>query len=352
LDLTASSQESSVTTPPGPDDIDVVIPVYNGVSHIRDCIASVLSQTRKPRLIIVVDDGSTDETAAVVGSLQRDHSSLFFHRMGRNVGVSAARNVGISLSDAPFIAFIDADDVWLPNKLDLQLQIFKGGEQSIGLVHSSFFLIDESDNILPHKDGLPPLLRGNVFSRLLREGNILSGSASSVLIKRDVLDKSGVFDEQLYYGEDWDLWLRLAAIWEVGHTPEAVVGIRVRQDGLPHHGSNSAERFLQSIRVYSRWEDSIRGDRAFICRIRRDGFRALLMGARSLLDVNVFYSTLRASDQAFIRSLYASRSDFWSGLLTTAAALACKLIARLALKMLPTRRAGVVKMPIRRSPCG
>lgn len=328
------------------DDIDVVIPVYNGATYIEGCIASVFSQTQKPRRIIVVDDGSTDGTAEVVGLLQKEHPALTFLKLERNSGVSAARNAGIALSDAPFIAFVDADDIWLPCKLDLQLQVFKKSQRPIGFVHSSFFLFDEAENALPHQNGLPPLLRGDVFSRLLREGNVLSGSASSVLIKRDILNKAGFFDDQLHYGEDWDLWLRLAAIAEVDHTPKAVVGIRTRRCGVPHRRAAATGYFLQSMRVYSRWEDFIRKDRLLVRRIRRDGFRALLIGTRRLRDMKAFYRTLKGSNQNFSRNLYGGRPDFWFGLLATAVALVCKRITKSMLKVLSADQARENKMRV------
>jgi glycosyltransferase involved in cell wall biosynthesis len=310
--------DRSSAKPVAGGDIDVVIPVYNGAPYIRDCVASVLSQTLQPRHVIIVDDGSTDDTAEVVHALLRCHPILKFHRMDRNSGVSAARNAGIRLSDAPFIAFIDADDIWMPNKLALQRQIFAKSQQPVGFVHSSFFLIDEDGSTIPHERGLPPLLCGDIFSRLLRERNILSGSASSVLIKRDILDKAGVFDDQLYYGEDWDLWLRLAAISEVDHTPEALVGIRVRRSAIQHGNRNGIDRFLQVVKVYSHWERQIRDEGTIVTELREDGFRAALTGARNFQELACFYGTLKTSNESLARSLYSDQFHFWSGLMAAA----------------------------------
>jgi glycosyltransferase involved in cell wall biosynthesis len=220
------------------------------------------------------------------------------------------------LSDSAFIAFIDADDIWMPQKLALQMQVFETARRPLGFVHSSVFLIDESGNALPLGNSAPPLLRGNVFSKLLREGNVLSGSASSVLIKRDVLDAAGVFDDQLNYGEDWDLWLRLAAISEVDHTPEAVVGVRVHASSAQHKGNVAMDRFLQRIRVYSRWERSIKQDRAFLRRLRRDGFHAVLAHARSVREAHSFYRSIKASQRNFARNLYRNQLHYWLGLVS------------------------------------
>lgn len=306
---------------PDNDGIDVVIPVYNGASYILDCVSSVLSQTLKPRSVIIIDDGSTDETVELVNSLLKSHPIVMLHRVGRNIGVSAARNAGIRLSKAPFVAFIDADDIWAPNKLALQLQVFKSASRPVGFVHSSYFFIGEAgDRLSDQNDMIPDLLRGDVFSRLLREGNILSGSASSILIKRDVLDRAGFFAEDLHFGEDWDLWLRLAAISEADHTSEAVVGIRIHPRSATQKVNSSIDRFFQCMTVYSRWSEIIKGDEEFVQRLRKEGFRAMLSGARSYSELDAFYRQLKTSKQELAHNLFQDRRDFFSGLLMAAAA--------------------------------
>jgi glycosyltransferase involved in cell wall biosynthesis len=309
-------------------DIDVVIPVHNGARHIRECLESVFAQTLRPRRVIVIDDGSTDDTVQVVSAIQSENPALLLHRMARNVGRSAARNAGLRLCEAPFVALIDADDVWLPNKLALQREVFEKSRRPVGFVHASFFLIDEAGTVLDEREP-PTLLRGNVFFRLLRERNILSGSASAVLIKREILDKAGLFDEQLHYGEDWDLWLRLAAISEVDHTPEAVVGIRVRTDAAGP-ARRGVDRFLQVLKVYSHWEREVRGEAAILDELRADGFRAMLTNTRSFTEMMAFYGTLKTSDQSLARNLYRSRFDFWSGLVAAAVKGAHARLSRLA----------------------
>ena len=326
-----SSEPTAISSRIG-GDIDVVIPVHNGARYIRECIESVFSQTLQPRRIIVVDDGSTDETVAIVSAIQRLHPTLILYKMERNAGVSAARNAGIGLSGAPLLAFIDADDVWLPNKLALQREVLENSRRPVGLVHSSFFLIDEAGNVLAHERGHQTLLRGDAFSRLLRERKILSGSASAVLIRRDFLDRTGLFDDQLYYGEDWDLWLRLAAIAEVDHTPEAVVGIRVRTTAAQPAKQGGVDRFLQTMRVYSRWEREVRDEGIIVKELRKDGFRAAVTDLHSFKDLMSFYRTLKSSKQNLTSSLYASEPDFWSGLALAAVTGACGRLSRLIVR--------------------
>jgi glycosyltransferase involved in cell wall biosynthesis len=319
--------ELAFSKKPSSDAIDVVIPVYNGAQYIRECVASVLSQTLKPYRVIVVDDGSTDNTVETVNALIESDPTVTLHRLGRNCGVSAARNVGVGLSDAPFVAFVDADDIWTPNKLALQLGVFKSGNRQIGFVHSAVFFIDEAGDRRPPGRGFSPhLLRGNVFSKLLREGNVLTGSASSVMIKRAVLDKAGGFDDQLYFGEDWDVWLRLAAISEADYTPEAVVGIRVHPSSAQHKANNGVDRYFQLMRVYSRWDGVINEDKKFGWRLNMDGLRAMLSSARSLSDVESFYQRLKTSELGFVRNLYRNKFDFFLGLVGAAIIVVCQKI--------------------------
>lgn len=303
------------------DHVDVVIPVYNGSAYIGESISSVLSQTLSPRRVIVVDDGSTDETAAVVSALAASQPTIVLHRLAQNSGESAARNAGIRLSDSRFIAFLDADDVWAPEKLALQMAIFKSKGSSVGFVNSSYYLMNERGELLVDAEVIAPSLRGKVLADLLRRGNILSGSASSVLVRREVLDRAGLFDERLYYGGDWDMWLRLAAISEVDYVPEALVGIRVHRQSAQ---SQSIRRdvlglFNQTLLIYDRWHDLLINDVAFLSRLRKEGCYALLVHARSLGQVEAFYRSLKTSNQKLAQALFSSRLQLWTGLLWQAA---------------------------------
>lgn len=327
----------------GDGEIDVIVPVYNGGRYIGDCITSLLSQTLMPRRIIVVDDGSTDDTVEVVSSIQKSNPAVTLHGMGRNFGVSAARNAGIGLSDAAFIAFIDADDIWMPSKLALQMQIFNAAAKPVGFVHSSFFLIDEAGNRLARNGDGQPLLSGNVFSKLLWEGNVLSGSASSVLIRREVLDRAGLFDDQLHYAEDWDLWLRLAAISAVGHTSEAVVGVRIHQQSAQLGLKNRIDRFFQTMSAYSHWETVVRNESGLLRKLREDGFLVLLTSTRNPRDAYSFYRRLKTSGQNLTRELYAGQWDFWSGLLMAAIRGAGRRLVRLVVKS-PLQDPGRIKV--------
>lgn len=297
-------------------DVDVVIPVYNGSAFIVGCVLSVLTQTHQPKRVIVVDDGSTDETAALVQSLMPQYPQLVLHQLERNRGLPAARNAGVKLCRSEFVGFLDADDIWAPNKLELQLEVFGSTSESVGLVHSAYFLIDEDGERQNGAKVHEPKLRGEIFRPLLTEGYALSGSASSALVRREVLERTGEFDEKLTYAEDLDLWLRLSRIAHVDFTPEAVVGIRVHPNSIQRRREPGKEmRFLvQRLRIYGKWEDQFSDNRDFVRGLRREVFDLLLGEGRSLAQVEVLFAALKNSDKPFVRRLFPSRIDLWWGL--------------------------------------
>lgn len=323
-----------MTVPCNAADIDVVIPVYNGAAYVRACVESVLAQTVRPRKVIVVDDGSTDDTAAIVESFRARNPEVILHRLGRNRGVSVARNAGIGLGSSRFVAFLDADDIWAPQKLKTQLSIFQGGDDRLGVVHSAYFLIDEQGAPLEGRFVHTPKFKGDVLRRILFDDYVLSGSASSVLVRREVLNRAGWFDEMLYHAEDWDLWARLASISHIDFTPEAVVGIREHRQSAQRREQPDREMrfFLQRLRAYNRWEKEYRGHPEAIARLRHQTFQLILGNkASGLLQADRVYSTLKSSDLVLARGLFSSRRDLWKG-------LAIHAIKRLVYKALAVRR--------------
>jgi glycosyltransferase involved in cell wall biosynthesis len=200
------------------------MPTYNTARFIREAIQSVLSQTYSDLALYVVDDGSTDETAEIVASF--DDSRVHYVRRDHG-GPSAARNVGIAASTAPLIAFIDADDRWRPQKLAAQVELLER-EPDVGLVHGFQQTIDAHGAVIGE---LAVGLRGDVFADLLR-GNVLTGSASIVVVRRSVFVALGMFREDLFVAEDWEMWLRIASAYTFDHVPDVLVEVRVHDRGL------------------------------------------------------------------------------------------------------------------------
>ena len=172
------------------DGVSVVVPVYNGARHVAAALESILGQKSTPREIIVVDDGSTDETPRV---LERCSDRIRTIRQD-NRGPSAARNIGIACATAPLIAFLDADDVWLPETLTHHLVAFRGNPAA-AIVWGLSNRVIGADADPPRDDW-----RGRPQWAL---------SVGSMLFRRYVFDDAGPFDPSLRIGEDLDLMLRI-----------------------------------------------------------------------------------------------------------------------------------------------
>lgn len=206
--------------------VSVVIPAYNAERFLRDALASVLRQTLPPLEILVVDDGSGDNTARLAASVE----GVRCIRQA-NAGVSAARNRGIEEARGEFIALLDADDAWMPEKLAIQM----AGLRSDQFAFSARTETDE--NLLPLR-----MVRGgfprSLLEGLLFHGNVV-GTPSSVVAPRQALLDAGGFDPRLSMCADWDMWIRLATHLSGVYSDESLVLYRV------HGGSMST-----NLRVY------------------------------------------------------------------------------------------------------
>jgi len=220
--------------PPLPT-VDVVIPAYNAETFITKTLESVAKQSHPIQSVIVVNDGSTDNTQTCVLQFATafPHLNIILHNQD-NAGLSAARNAGIRRSGADLIALLDADDLWGPEKLSNQVQLFSNSPMiNLGVIYCAYLLINEQDQLLPStpKSVIAPILRGNVYQKLLL-GNFISGSGSSVLVKRTVFTEVGLFDENLRACEDWDMWMRIAKKYQFDFINEPLVSIRVHQNNM------------------------------------------------------------------------------------------------------------------------
>ena len=183
--------------------ISVIIPVYNGAKTIKKTIQSVLNQTFQDLELIVINDGSTDHTLSVIEEISDPKIKVYSYP---NAGVSHARNQGISHAQGEYISFIDADDLWTPDKLELQYQALVNNP-SAQIAYSWMDWIDEDDRFL--RPAARMSLEGNIYANLLVIDFI--GCGSNPLILQQSLLEVGGFDPHLRGGEDWDLWIRLAA---------------------------------------------------------------------------------------------------------------------------------------------
>jgi len=207
--------------------ISVVIPTYNRASHLPGTINSVLAQTFHDYEIIIVDDGSTDDTEQVVASLNAKNISYLRHK--ENLGVSAARNTGIKASKGKYIAFLDSDDLWLPGKLEQQLAIFLKSPPGLGLVYANVDFHHVPTGLITQYK--LPFIRGCGHAMLL-DVNCIVGGGSSTMIRSECIEKVGYFDEKMLSSEDWDLWLRISEHFLIDYCEDVLVVCKTHSDNI------------------------------------------------------------------------------------------------------------------------
>lgn len=252
--LVGSMRPSTEKNPVAP--VDVVIPLYNAAPFVERTLRSVLAQTRLPQRVIVVDDGSTDGGPDVVRALVANYSGPVRIDLLEqpNAGPNTARNTGLQAGTSSFVAFLDADDLWAPTKLEEQLRVFSGDAQDdLLLVYCRAHWIDILDRPkqgTPLNEGEAP--RGHVFDRLLPRNRIWGGS-SAVLIRREAFDLAGPFDVGLRAAEDFDMWLRIAKVGRVDLADADLVGIR---DHATNTSKNSPYMLDGLLQFYLKWYDS------------------------------------------------------------------------------------------------
>jgi len=224
--------------------ISVIIPAYNRSLLLKRSINSVYSQTFKDFEIIVVDDGSTDNTSSLI----KEYNNKIKYIYITHSGVSKARNVGINSANGEWISFLDSDDYWLPEKLEKQM---------IYLVKNNRYKICHTDEIWI-RNGVR-INQGKKHKKY--EGwffypslDLCLISPSSILIHREILNEVGLFDESLEYVEDYDLWLRITSRFPIGYLNEKLV-VKVgghedqlsrKIDGIEKYRIMSLEKLIRS----------------------------------------------------------------------------------------------------------
>jgi glycosyltransferase involved in cell wall biosynthesis len=201
--------------------ISVVIPAYNSGPYIAEAIRSVMMQTYPDWELIVVDDGSTDDTVEQVKPFLSDSRISFHHKV--NGGPSSARNYGIHLAKGDLIALLDADDYWLPTKLENQIVIMDQYPE-VGVCGTQRALLSPAGDIRYYP--ARRAFHGRAFPRLLFEP---LADMSSALIRRSVFEKVGLFDESLRLAEDYEFWLRVGIHFTFHIIPEPLECYRSRE---------------------------------------------------------------------------------------------------------------------------
>lgn len=185
--------------------VSVIVPAHNASAVLGESLESVQAQTYTNLEAIVVDDGSTDGTPELASTFVREDRRFRLSRQAR-AGASSARNAALREASGTWIAFLDADDVWLPDKLASQLALSNAAPE-VNFLFSNYVLWDGRNDLGLRYTRRKQFPRGDVRRRLAR-WNVFG--TSSVVVNRELLDAAGMFDASLSHGQDWDLWLRMA----------------------------------------------------------------------------------------------------------------------------------------------
>ena len=205
--------------------VSTVIPAFNAERFIKRAIDSALAQTYENIEIIIINDGSTDATAEIVGEFT---DPRIICQNQKNAGLGNARNNGIRRSNGEYITFLDSDDYYLPEKVEEQVAFLLSNKQYEVVYCNAPHFYSENPNVL----FLPRGNRhsGNVLPELLKTSFI---NPNTLMAVREVFDKCSLFSEKRYYPEDWDMWLRIAlAGFEFGYLDKNLVIVEERSDGL------------------------------------------------------------------------------------------------------------------------
>ena len=233
--------------------VSIILPTYNCAAFLSHSIGTILSQTYNSYEIIVIDDGSTDNTKEVLYPFMQ---RIKYIRLEQNKGLPTARNIGIRSAQGKYIAFIDADDLWLPEKLQTDIEYFETHPE-VSMVYSKHINIDEKGDDLGGntKKQLPS---GNIFTQLFSEQNFII--TSSVVVRKEVFETTGLFDEQLFNCQDWDMWLRIAFHFKVAGINKPLVKYRHNPHSLSKN-RNNVLKYQKIIidKIYNKFKDTENG---------------------------------------------------------------------------------------------
>ncbi|TAK91061.1 MAG: glycosyltransferase family 2 protein [Burkholderiaceae bacterium] len=281
--------------------ISVIITTYNGSRWIAAALDSVLAQTLAPAEIIVINDGSTDDTAHVIARYAPRVQCID----QPNAGISAARNRGILCATGDALAFFDDDDIWLPQKLARQAALLDAHAE-VGVVfcnhqnfeHETGTILLESDNVKQQQLASRPAAIPEAY--VLQPQSQFAGTLddnyalpSTLMVRADVLRQVGLFDTSLSYGEDWQMLLRLALVTQIGYCSDILLRRRIRTNSLSSHGKDDRDllRALETLPNFAPLPASSRAEWEDMC---------------AALGVSAAYYSRKSGDRAAARKYLAT----------------------------------------------
>ena len=271
--------------------VDVLIPAYNAAKYLAIAIESVMAQSFEDWQIVLVDDGSTDNTAEVLAPYIAKLGTRLKYIRQENRGLPAARNTAIRNSSSEFLALLDADDVWLPDRLQESLQPF-ANRPKVGLSYGLIARIDGEGKVFDTFAGNSAHAQGSIAPFIYMRRVELP--CPTITFRRACIDRVGLFDEIMRATEDRDLWLRIALQYEVAFVPRVIAQYRTSPSSM----STDPDRMLRSQLHYIRKHYGAPG-----CglRARQTALaRAYKQRAEALKSMGKFWPALRSSLHALL----------------------------------------------------
>lgn len=206
--------------------VSIIIPTYNRAESLRSAITSVLNQSFQDFEIIIVDDASKDNTGEVVDAFKDTRIKYIRHEVNKKE--AGSRNTGLRNSIGDYIAFLDDDDEWLPDKLRLQVDLLDHSAPTVGVVYTGCFQIErESGKTLIQ---MTPVKKGYIFKDMIQQNRMLG--PSTMLLRKECFEKVGAFDENIDFGTDYDMWLRISKHFHFDYVKDPLVRYYVHNERL------------------------------------------------------------------------------------------------------------------------
>ena len=208
--------------------VSVIMPAYNRAQYIAEAIKSVTDQTLREWELIVIDDGSTDGTDAIVQELAKADPRVSYHKNEQNLGIAKTRNRGVKLAKADYVAMLDSDDKWVSqDKLTKQLAFFASDEK-LGIIGTNATFMDETGKAVGKRTSFPAddaeIRNAELYRNILMQ--------SGLLIRRSAIDQAGGYDSTFSVCDDHDLWLRIGKDWRFMILPSIDLSYRIHSGGI------------------------------------------------------------------------------------------------------------------------
>ena len=259
------------------DIVSVIIPVYNRKDMISDAVESVLSQTYKDLEVVVIDDGSTDNTVEEIKKIKDPRIVLL---KAEHKGPYHARNMGIKKSKGDFIAFLDSDDMWLPEKLEKQMKQFEKNKE-VFLVFTDRFVFRDKNNDYSLENDVKTeekKILNSHYKELLKMNYIVT---SSVVVKRQVFDDLGFFIEEKRGDLDYNMWLRVARKYKISYISEPLVLYKVHEKRMTEKRLDRINDKKYVYEIEEKWcnENNLKEEIAIINKAKSEDLKEYFMNA-------------------------------------------------------------------------